>query len=238
MLLSVLIIVAVLSLSVNAMDSVKLKLVSETDAVYSGDEFVVTLNISDNSKMSGAAIDVNYDKSKIEYVSGTYGGILDSSAIMSIKDIAGEKGKVRFTYLSQSSEVTSEGVLVSLKFKALEKASGNAEFSVSVENPGDFISLDLTRISFTVENAKVKIVNSNPMAEESTDETESDSQSETLVEITESTTDKNIQNNEVNSESSDNTKWVFVAMIVAGIVIIVSVVYINKSSKPKKKRKK
>ena len=238
MLLSVLIIVAALSLSVNAMNSVKLKLVSETDAVYSGDEFVVTLNISDNSKMSGAAIDVNYDKSKIEYVSGTYGGILDSSAIMSIKDIAGGKGKVRFTYLSQSSEVTSEGVLVKLKFKALEKASGNTELSISVENPGDFISLDLTRISYTVENAKVKIVNANPVSEENTEETESESESEALIETTESTTVQNKENNDDKSDNTDNTKWVFVAMIVAGIVILISVAAISKSSKPKKKRKK
>lgn len=236
--LSVLVAFSVLSITAGATNSVKLKLVSETDSVYAGDEFVVKLNISDNSKMSGAAIDVNFDKSKLQYVSGAYGGILDSSAIMSIKDVSGERGKVRFTYLSQSSEVTSAGVLVTLKFKALENASGDTELSVSVENPGDFISLDLTRLSYTVENANVKIVNTNPVIEESTDEAESESQSEIWIDATESDTDESLENSNEKSDDEDNTKWVFVAMIVAGVVILVSVVSIGKSSKPKKKRKK
>lgn len=239
--LSVLIILSVFSFTISAANPVKLTLVSETDAVYAGDEFVVKLNISDNSKMSGAAIDINYDKTKLEYVSGAYGGILDSTAIMSIKDIAGEKGKVRFTYLSQSSEVTSKGVLVTLKFKALENAAGNTELSISVENPGDFISLDLTRLSYTVENAKVKIVNSNSVSETDNTEIESESESETFVESTENSTIENIKNNvdeDDNTNEMDKTKWVFVAMIVAGVVILVSVVSISKSSKPKKKRKK
>ncbi len=236
--LSVLVAFSVLSITAGAINSVKLKLVSETDSVYAGDEFVVKLNISDNSKMSGAAIDVNFDKSKLQYVSGAYGGILDSSAIMSIKDVSGERGKVRFTYLSQSSEVTSAGVLVTLKFKALENASGDTELSVSVENPGDFISLDLTRLSYTVENANVKIVNTNPVIEESTDEAESESQSEIWIDATESDTDESLENSNEKSDDEDNTKWVFVAMIVAGVVILVSVVSIGKSSKPKKKRKK
>lgn len=237
--LTILIISSTLILSVCAANPVKLKLVSETDTVYAGDEFVVKLTISDNSKMSGAAIDVNYDKSKLEFVSGAYGAILDSSAIMSIKDISGEKGKVRFTYLSQSSEVTSEGTLITLRFKALNNASGNAELNISVENSGDFISLDMTRLSYTVENSKVKIINSNSVSEsESIKESETESETISVDNSIESTSEETIENKDDSNENTDNTKWVFLAMIIAGVVIIVSVTYISKSSKPKKKRKK
>lgn len=230
--------ISVFSLSASATKTVNLKLVSETDTVYAGDEFVVKLNISDNSKMSGAVIDINYDKEMLQYVNSSYGGILDSSAIMSIKDIKGDKGKVRFTYLSQNSEVTSKGVLMTIRFKALENASGNTELTVSVENPGDFISLDLTRLSYTTENAKVNINNHGVVLESSTTEvSEIESEAETNPWFDESTTDAEEEIQE-NSEDEDNTKWVFIAMIIAGVVILISVIFISKSSKPKKKRKK
>ena len=221
------------SITCFAENSVNLKLNSETDTVYAGDEFIVKLMISDNSKMSGAAIDINYDKTKLEYVSGSFGGILDDSATKSIKNIKGDKAKVRFTYLSPSSSVTSQGVLITVKFKALENASGKTNLTITVPNPGDFIAQDLTRLAYTVENAKINIIGSPT-------ETESVSQSETETQSVESstseTTTKPVVNNDVDDDE-DMTKTIII-IVLLGVIILLLVVMMTRKPKSKKKKRK
>lgn len=230
--LAVVLIVSAFSIACFAENPVKLKLNSETDTVYAGDEFVVKLMISDNSKMSGAAIDINYDKTKLEYVSGSFGGILDDSANKSIKNINGDKGKVRFTYLAPSSSITSQGVLVTLRFKALEDASGKTELTVSVPNPGDFVAQDLTRLSYVVENTKINIAASS-------NETESTSQSETETPTVESSTQTetstNIAENNSDDDDADMGKTI-VVMIVAGVAIIMGVTLVIIKTKSKEEK--
>lgn len=231
--LAIMLIASVFSISCFAENPVKLQLNSETDTVYAGDEFTVKLMISDNSKMSGAAIDINYDKNKLEYVSGSFGGILDDSATKSIKNISGNKSKVRFTYLAPSSSVTSQGVLVTVKFKALENASGKTDLTISVPNPGDFVSQDLTRLSYTVENAKINIIGSAT-------EIESISQSETETQPIESstaeTTTKPVENNDTDDDK-DMSKTIIV-VVVAGVAILLAVVLLTRKPKSKKKKRK
>lgn len=231
--LAIMLIASVFSISCFAENPVKLQLNSETDTVYAGDEFTVKLMISDNSKMSGAAIDINYDKNKLEYVSGSFGGILDDSATKSIKNISGNKSKVRFTYLAPSSSVTSQGVLVTVKFKALENASGKTDLTISVPNPGDFVSQDLTRLSYTVENAKINIIGSAT-------ETESISQSETETQPIESstaeTTTKPVENNDTDDDK-DMSKTIIV-VVVAGVAILLAVALLTRKPKSKKKKRK
>lgn len=231
--LAIMLIASVFSISCFAENPVKLQLNSETDTVYAGDEFTVKLMISDNSKMSGAAIDINYDKNKLEYVSGSFGGILDDSATKSIKNISGNKSKVRFTYLAPSSSVTSQGVLVTVKFKALENASGKTDLTISVPNPGDFVSQDLTRLSYTVENAKINIIGSAT-------ETESISQSETETQPIESstaeTTTKPVENNDTDDDK-DMSKTIIV-VVVAGVAILLAVALLSRKPKSKKKKRK
>ena len=230
---AIMLIASVFSISCFAEHPVKLQLNSETDTVYAGDEFTVKLMISDNSKMSGAAIDINYDKNKLEYVSGSFGGILDDSATKSIKNISGNKSKVRFTYLAPSSSVTSQGVLVTVKFKALENASGKTDLTISVPNPGDFVSQDLTRLSYTVENAKINIIGSAT-------ETESISQSETETQPIESstaeTTTKPVENNDTDDDK-DMSKTIIV-VVVAGVAILLAVALLTRKPKSKKKKRK
>ncbi len=225
-------IVSAFSIVCFAENPVKLSLNSETDTVYAGDEFVVKLMISDNSKMSGAAIDINYDKTKLEYVSGSFGGILDDSANKSIKNINGDKEKVRFTYLAPSSSITSQGVLVTLRFKALEDVSGKTELTVSVPNPGDFVAQDLTRLSYAVENTKINIVASS-------NETESTSQSETETPTVESSTQTetstNIAENNSDDDDADMGKTI-VVMIVAGVAILVGVTLVIIKTKSKEEK--
>lgn len=230
--LATILIVSSFSVTCFAEIPVKLSLNSETDTVYAGDEFVVKLMISDNSKMSGAAIDINYDKNKLEYVSGSFGGILDDSATKSVKNINGDKAKVRFTYLAPSSSVTSQGVLVTVKFKALENASGKTDLTVSVPNPGDFVAQDLTRLAYTVENAKINIVGSPT-------ETESVSQSETETQPVESstteTTTKPVENN---IDDDDDVSKTIIVVVIAGVTILIVVALLTRKPKSKKKKRK
>ncbi len=232
--LTLILIFSVLSISCFADNPVKLTLDSETDTVYAGDEFVVKLMISDNSKMSGAAIDINYDKNQLEYVSGTFGGILDSSATKSLKNLNGDKSKVRFTYLAPSSAVTSQGVLITLKFKALENAHGESELTISIPNPGDFVSQDLSRLSYTVENTRISIKN-NTVETESVTEAETESQS---VEITTeiASTVENVQN--VDDGDSENTNKIIFAVVIFGAAILVIVVLLVRQPTSKKKKGK
>lgn len=229
---AVILIVSAFSVTCFAESSVKLSLNSETDTVYAGDEFVVKLMISDNSKMSGAAIDINYDKNKLEYISGSFGGILDDSATKSVKNINGDKARVRFTYLAPSSSVTSQGVLVTVKFKALENASGKTDLTVSVHNPGDFVAQDLTRLAYTVENAKINIVSSPT-------ETESVSQSETETQPVESstteTTTKPVENN---IDDDDDVGKTIIVVVIAGVAILLVVALLTRKPKSKKKKRK
>ena len=229
--LVVVLIVSAFSIACFAENPVKLKLNSETDTVYAGDEFVVKLMISDNSKMSGAAIDINYDKTKLEYVSGSFGGILDDSANKSIKNINGDKGKVRFTYLAPSSSITSQGVLVTVRFKALEYASGKTELTVSVPNPGDFVAQDLTRLSYEVENAQINVVGSGT-------EIESVSQSETETQSVESSTQNETSTNivENNNDDDEDMGKTIIVMIVAGVAILVGVTLVIIKTKSKEEK--
>ena len=231
--LATILIVSSFSVTCFAENPVKLSLNSETDTVYAGDEFVVKLMISDNSKMSGAAIDINYDKNKLEYISGSFGGILDDSATKSVKNINGDKAKVRFTYLAPSSSVTSQGVLVTVKFKALENASGKTDLTISVPNPGDFVAQDLTRLSYSVENAKITIIGSPT-------ETESVSQSETETQPVESSSTETTTKPVVNDDADDDediNKTIMV-VVIAGVAILFAVALLTRKPKSKKKKRK
>lgn len=231
---AVILIVSAFSVTCFAESLVKLSLNSETDSVYAGDEFTVKLMISDNSKMSGAAIDINYDKTKLEYVSSSFGGILDDSATKSVKNINGDKAKVRFTYLAPSSSVTSQGVLVTVKFKALENAYGKTELTVTVPNPGDFVAQDLTRLSYTVENAKITIIGSPT-------ETESVSQSETETQPVESSSTETTTKPVVNDDADDDediNKTIMVVVIAGAAILLVVALLTRKPKLKKKKRKK
>ena len=123
--ISVLIIILSFTISCYANDSVTLSLQNET--VYAGDEFTVNLFISDNSKISGAVIDINYDKSKLEFVSAKEGAILDAKANISIRNINKDNSYVRFAYMSNGSSVTSEGILFSVTFKVVEVPAGKID---------------------------------------------------------------------------------------------------------------
>ena len=231
--LAVILIVSSFSITCFADNPVELKLSSETNTIYAGDEFVVKLMISDNSKVSGAVIDINYDKDKLEYVSSSFGGILDESATKSIKNISGSKSKVTFAYLAPDSEITSQGVLFSVKFRARENVTGSSELTISIPTSGDFISKDSTRLSYVVENAKIEIINSVTETE-----TESETETETEKQIVESTTKKKTTKNNDNDDGNKTVDKTILIVVIVGAVILFIAILLARKPKSKSKKKK
>lgn len=234
LLLTFLILISAFSFSVFAESKTKLSLTSET--VYAGEEFTLNLFISDNSKMSGAVIDINYDKNMLEYVSAEQGAILDNSANISMKNIDGEKSKVRFTYLAPSSSVTSEGVIMSITFKALSNATGNTDLIITIPNEGDFVTQDLERISYEVSNSVVKIINTTyvEQSDEDTSSTTENASQSTEIDSSQSTTEQqiNIDTDNTDNDNGDNT--LIVVLLVVGLLFItVGVVMLVQSKKKK-----
>lgn len=233
MFLTVLILIStLLAIPVFAKDKVELKLTDAT--VYAGDEFEIKLFISDNSQLSGAVIDLSYDNSLLEFVSAEKGAIIDKSATVSINNF-NNKSYVRFTYMSPTSAVTSDGILLSVKFKALETVQGETNVKLSIPNAGDFVNSGLDKLSYSVKNSTVKIINTSfenvdPTNESSSTETDI-SLSETNVSITETTTMLNQNTNENNE--NENLKLVIGLFAAGGIIIIGVVIYLIVSKKKK-----
>ena len=228
MMLTIFVLLAVI-IPVSAKSTVELKVTDAT--VYAGEEFELKVFISDNSKLSGAVIDLEYDASKLEYVSAEKGAIIDEDAMISIKNTP---NNVRFTYLSPDSAIASEGILFSVKFKALENAEGESSVKITIPSAGDFVSENLEKLPYTVKNSTVKIINNTVVNTEST--TESISVENTDLpsnqddkSTAENTTDNNQNNN--NDGNGDNVKIV-IGLVVAGLILIFgAVIYLIISKK-------
>ncbi len=204
-----------------AKNPVELRLNDTT--VYAGDEFELKLYISDNSQLSGAVIDIKYDADMLEFISAENGAILDKSANVSVKDFKGDKSYIRFTYMSPSSSITSEGVLVTLTFKVLDNAVGETGVDISIPYAGDFVNSNLEKLSYVCENSTLKIINTTFVETETSEITsETSNESSSVTDIsTETTTELPIEDD--HNEKEDNLKIV-IGLFVAGCVIIIAVI--------------
>ena len=211
--LSAFIILLSFSITCFATDPVTLSLQNET--VYAGDEFTVNLFVSDNSKISGAVIDINYDKTKLEFVSAKEGAILDTKATISIRNINKDSSYVRFAYMSNASSITSEGILFSVTFKVLETANGKTDLKISIPSPADFVSDNLEKIPYTVRNSIITIINEIPTETPSESETESTEPVTDDISETESqsTNDTEIDSNDDNKKGNDYTFVIVFALL-------------------------
>ncbi len=229
--LALTVILLTLSISVIAANPVKLTLTEES--VYAGEEFNIQLLISDNSQMSGAVIDVNFDSRVLEFISAEQGAILDPNANISIKKIDEDSSKIRFTYLAPNSSVTSEGIVMNLTFKAMPSAVGETDLTITIPSAGDFVTADLEKISYEIVNSKIKITNTTL---ESTDENESESESETLSDSTTNETEAVETTTEpvkVNDNKVNNGLLPMFILLAVGICVIVIGVVLLISSKKK-----
>ncbi len=226
--ITVVLILNLFAVTALADNKVVLTLEAETGEVYAGEEFTVNLTISDNSKLAAAVIDLNYDASKLEYIDASVGGIVDSSAMQSINKIEDEKTCIRFSYLSTADSITAEGVLMTVKFKALDNAEGTANLTVSISNPADFVAEDLSRIEYTVKNTVILIKNDNIPKEESSTEIVSTTQAEEKTTI--------VNENENTDDNDGEDYWWIIAIVVFGIVVLGIAIVMFVSSKKKKEK--
>ncbi len=215
------------SVPVFAKAPVELKLTNAT--VYADDEFEIKVFISDNSQLSGAVIDLQYDASQLEFVSGNKGAIIDESAMVSINNFF-EKSSynyIRFTYLSPSNAIVSEGILFSVKFKALPNAEGETSIKISIPSAGDFVNTEAEKLAYTVEDSTVRIinetVNSTTEIESTTDESVTN-----IVDLTSgiSESSTNNANIDVDNNKNDYIKIVIGLFVAGGIIVIGVAVYL------------
>lgn len=211
-----------------AAEPVELSLTNEK--VYAGDEFAVNLFISDNSNVSAAAVNISYDKTALQYISSEPGAILDENAFVSVTD---KNSIVRFSYISPNSSITSAGVLVSLRFKALDNASGETKLTISIDNKKDLVTNDIFPIPYKAVNSSVEIINSTYAGEENTDfQTEAAYPSESS-DITASAKSENTEDTEAGNK---NNKIILAVGVTAACALIAAgaAVLVIKSKKNKK----
>lgn len=237
--IALLLIVSVFSISATAADTITVSVSSVN--VNAGDVFPVQLMISENSQMSGAVIDINYDKAQLEFVSADSGAILNKDAQVSINNIDGEKGCVRFAYMDASSNVTAGGALANIQFRALENSQGKTELSVSISNAGDFVRNDLSKIAYNTENGVINIINTTYVAEgDTTDATDSEIEEEgsnTVSDIEQQTTQNSTERNNDSDGNANKIKPV-TAISVAGVIVVAIVTFFVLRKRMKNKNNK
>lgn len=213
-------IIFVLSLSTCAFAQEPVLISIQDEKVYAGDEFTVNVFISDDSKISGAVIDLNYDNKMLEFVSAKEGAIFDTKSNISIRNVNKDKSYVRFTYMSGSSELSAEGIIFSVTFKALETSSGKTSLEITVPNSADFVNSNLEKIAYNTDNSEITILdnisietNTKPTADEIT----SVSETSTDAVENETTVNVNVENN--NNDGNDST--LMIVLILVGISLII-----------------
>ncbi len=205
------------SICCNAQDPVVISI--QDEKVYAGDQFTINVFISDNSQISGAVIDLNYDNKKLEFISAKEGAIFDSNSNISIRNINNEKSYVRFTYMSGSSGLSAEGIIFSVTFKALETSSGKTNLEITIPNAADFVNSNLEKLTYNVDNSEITIldnisieITTEPITDEST------SVSETSTEAIDDVTSDN--SNIENNDGSDEITTLMIILLLVGVSLI------------------
>ena len=169
--------------------------------------------------VSGAVIDINYDKEKLEFISAKEGGILDTKANISIRNIKNEKSYVRFTYMSGSSAIDSEGILFSVTFKALETSKGQTNLEITVPNPADFVNSSLEKLEYKTENAEIVVLH-NISIETTESTTAETTTNEEKTEQTETDSTEPIITIGTEDNENDNTKTLLIVLLLVGVALI------------------
>ena len=211
-----------LSFSISAFANDPVTISLQNEKVYAGDTFTVNVFISDNSQVSGAVIDINYDKNMLEFVSAKEGGILDTKATTSIRNINNDKAYVRFAYMSGSSSIDAEGILFTVTFKALETAKGKTNLEITIPNPADFVNNNLEKIEYKVENAEISILENISIETTESTTAESTTEKEITSDIIESETIESTTDNadESNNTNGDNSKTLMIVLLLVGLALI------------------
>lgn len=223
-----------LSLSTCAYAQEPVILSIQDEKVYAGDEFTVNVFISDNSQISGAVIDINYDNEKLEFISAKEGAILDTKGNISIRNVNKDNSYVRFTYMSGSTSVTAEGIIFSITFKALETSSGKTNLEITIPNAADFVNSDLEKLAYSVDNSEITVLDNISIETTEPSTSESSTSIETTTDIIENETTDNTNNDsgEKDNVNIDNSKTLFIVILLVGVALICfGIVFIIKKKK-------
>lgn len=217
--ISITILLLFFSFSAFAQNPVTLSI--QDERVYAGDTFTVNVFISDNSMVSGAVIDINYDNKMLEFISAKEGGILDTNGTISIRNILSDKSCVRFAYMSNISPIESEGILFTITFKALETAKGSTNLEITIPTPADFVNSNLEKIEYKVENAEILILENISIDTMESTIAENTTEEEIISEIMESETESMTINTDENSNTNgDNSKILLLVLLLVGLALI------------------
>jgi len=128
-----------------------------------GDEVVVSVLLSDNPGLATFKVRLNYDKSKLEPVSISQGAALTVGGITSNLQVEGiDVSALDYVtaYWYNTSNISANGVLFTVKFQIKEGAAGNIPLTLTYE-PDDVSNQNGDNVPVTVQDGTVTVVNPN-----------------------------------------------------------------------------
>lgn len=128
---------------------------AESISIDAGDEFSIPIKIENNKGFMGFSIVLTYDKSAFTPVSVSKGSILNGMLDDSISTSKDNSFKVIFT---ASGNITSNGTLVTVKFKSSDKAKGRQTIKISYSKEDTF-NEKWQDVKLNCENVTVNINN-------------------------------------------------------------------------------
>ncbi len=147
------ILVSMLALPANAATSVNYSVSSASG--QKGDTVTVTVSVSSSIGVTSAMLNVKFDNTKLQYVSGTAGSMFSTCSVK-----ANGTSSVQCTGMTMGdNNAKKSGTFATLKFKILAE-SGTAALTISPSSDaGDHsgVGTPPTRLSPTVSNGKVTI---------------------------------------------------------------------------------
>ena len=115
---------------------------------------------------------------------------------------------------------------MSVTFRALESAYGEAELKLTIPEPGDLVDSNLTKLSYNVNNSVVNIINDNVIeTDESTSEIITDNSSEAVEEF------ETFEKKE--KEDGDNKiNIILISSCIVGLLfVVIGIIVIKKNKK-------
>lgn len=140
------------------------KLEVENVQAKPGENVIVPVTLSDNSGMVGAEVVVTYDPSKLEFVEGSNGKILEGKmGVIS----SNEEGKIKLACVGK--EINGNGTLMSLEFKVKEEVTDasislNLEVQKMIQDTGEENIIEVENL---VKNGKILVLKEEEIKKDS-----------------------------------------------------------------------
>jgi len=147
-------------ISLSAMAAVpNLEITPPSQSVSLGSECTLNIEVQDVIDLKGASITLNFDASKLQYVSSAGGGFIPG-AFLAPATVDNVGGTVLLDIVSLSSYASGSGNIVSVVFESIAAGDTNVSFSVTTLRDKNNISIDHTTgsdslITINISNIKL-----------------------------------------------------------------------------------